>query len=81
MVGVMSRDRRGPHPRLKKLILPAFQHTPATQTRLRRSHHANTPSPTNAIPRPPSRVVDDDYDEGITNHSLLSCTTALLHLW
>jgi hypothetical protein len=28
------------------------------------------PSPTSATPRPPSRVVDDDYDEGITESLL-----------
>jgi hypothetical protein len=36
-------------------LLPMFQHAPTTQT-----------SPTSTTPRPPSHVVDDDYDEGIT---------------
>jgi hypothetical protein len=59
-----------PHPRLKKLVLPAFQYIPATQTCLACTHHPNAPSPTNAMPRPPSCVVGDDYDEGITESLL-----------
>ncbi|KAJ8593587.1 hypothetical protein M405DRAFT_810814 [Rhizopogon salebrosus TDB-379] len=43
-------------------LLPMFQHAPTTQM------HA--PSPTSATPRPPSRVVDDDDDESITESLL-----------
>jgi hypothetical protein len=38
------------------------------------SHSRLAASPTSAMPHPPSHVMDDD--EGITNHSLLSRTTA-----
>jgi hypothetical protein len=73
-----------PRPRLKKLVLPAFQHTLATQTRLARSHHPN--ARTLSHKRNTSSTFTcrgwrlSTMTKTSQNHSLLSRTTALLHL-